>query len=73
MPHRGPWKISDFPEPNKAEKAAYAELERIGRQLFAEGGDGLMEDIYDRAVAKFGYPGVHGARIAWSGVGAWLA
>lgn len=72
MPNPGPWKVSDFP-PNDKERAAYAELERIGRQLYAEGGDQLMCRIYDLAVEKFGYRGVHGARIAWSGVGAWLA
>lgn len=66
-------KLSELPGPKAGQAAAEARIRSLGRRLFDQGGNQRMVDVYDRAVAKYDYPGVFGANAVWDGIGAWAA
>jgi hypothetical protein len=69
----GVYSFAELPEQTAEEIAAYRKMTELGRRIFRDGGDGLMERTYDLAVARYGQKGVKGIRFAWSGIGGWQA
>lgn len=62
--------MSDFPDPTVAQREAYDAITAFGQKLDRVD-PRLPMKVYDAAVDRYGYAGVHGVRFAWNGVGGW--
>lgn len=68
----GLYRLSELPERPADNREAWQAMRWFGEQLAAAPGN-LMMEVYDAAVDRHGYEGVHGVSSAWHGVGGWAA
>jgi hypothetical protein len=64
--------LSNLPDQSAENREAYQAITAFGRRLAGEGPD-MMMNVYDAAVERHGYEGVHGVTSAWTGIGGWAA